>query len=155
MDYSGYDLGLVEPKDYETLRQEKPANNSTLEDSYIAFDSNLELKYGKNLPSLFMIPIGYVFPSKSRNQNMIIKDVNDKNISRMVEINEQGLPGTGKVNRQEMQNLLELSELSLGVFADKKLLGVICLLPKTAYGSQIMLGSMNVMMSSFTLTELP
>ena len=54
----------------------------------------------------------------------------------MLEINEQGLPGTGKVNQQEMQNLLELSELSLGVFADKKLLGfVICLLPKTEYGS--------------------
>ncbi len=137
MDYSGYDLGLVEPKDYETLRQEKPANNSTLEDSYIAFDSNLELKYGKNLPSLFLIPIAwYVFPSKSRNRNMSIKDVNDKDISRMIEINEQGLPGTGKVNQQEMQKLLELSELALGVFDDRKLLGfVICLLPKTEYGS--------------------
>ena len=35
-----------------------------------------------------------------------------------------------------MEKLLELSELSLGVFDDKKLLGfVVCLLPKTEYGS--------------------
>jgi predicted GNAT superfamily acetyltransferase len=54
----------------------------------------------------------------------------------MWQINEQGLPGTGKVNLQEMEKLLELSELSLGVFDDKKLLGfVLCLLPKTEYGS--------------------
>ena len=137
MGYSGYDLGLVEPKDYETLRQEKPANNSSLEDSYIAFDSNLELKYGKNLPSLFLIPIAwYILPAKPRKPNMRISDVDGKDIIAMLEINKQGLPGTGKVNQQEMHNLLELSELSLGVFADKKLLGfVICLLPKTAYGS--------------------
>ena len=54
----------------------------------------------------------------------------------MLEINEQGLPGTGKINLEEMEKLLELSELSLGVFDGKKLLGfVLCLLPKTEYGS--------------------
>ena len=137
MGYSGYDLGLVEPEDYEILRQEIPVNNSTLEDSFVAFDSSLELKYGKNLPSLFLIPIAwYILPAKPKKPNLVINDVDDKDILRMLEINEQGLPGTGKVNQQEMQKLLELSELSLGVFADKKLLGfVICLLPKTAYGS--------------------
>ena len=57
-------------------------------------------------------------------------------VPMMWQINEQGLPGTGKVNLQEMENLLELSELSYGVFEDKKLLGfVICLMPKTEYGS--------------------
>jgi len=57
-------------------------------------------------------------------------------VPMMWQINEQGLPGTGKVNQQEMENLLNLSELSVGVFEDKKLLGfVICLLPKTEYGS--------------------
>ena len=57
-------------------------------------------------------------------------------VPMMWQINEQGLPGTGQVNPKEMENLLELSELSLGVFEDKKLLGfVICLLPKTEYGS--------------------
>ena len=51
-------------------------------------------------------------------------------------INEQGLPGTGKVSLDEMKNLLNISELSVGAFDDDSLLGfVICLLPNTAYGS--------------------
>ena len=54
----------------------------------------------------------------------------------MWEINEQGLPGTGKVSLDEMKNLLNISELSVGAFEDDSLLGfVICLLPNTAYGS--------------------
>ncbi len=54
----------------------------------------------------------------------------------MWEINEQGLPGTGKVSLDEMKNLLNISELSVGAFEDGSLLGfVICLLPNTAYGS--------------------
>ena len=43
-------------------------------------------------------------------------------VPMMWQINEQGLPGTGQVNQKEMENLLELSELSLGVFEDKKLI---------------------------------
>lgn len=72
----------------------------------------------------------------STRDSLSIQWLVETDVPLMLEINEQGLPGTGKVNQQEMQNLLELSELSLGVFADKKLLGfVICLLPKTEYGS--------------------
>jgi predicted GNAT superfamily acetyltransferase len=51
-------------------------------------------------------------------------------------INEQGLPGTGKVTPQEISYLLELSSFSLGVFSNDELLGfVICLSPGTDYGS--------------------
>jgi predicted GNAT superfamily acetyltransferase len=51
-------------------------------------------------------------------------------------INEQGLPGTGKVTLQEISYLLELSSFSLGVFSNDELLGfVICLSPGTDYGS--------------------
>ena len=51
-------------------------------------------------------------------------------------INEQGLPGTGKVTQQEISYLLELSTISLGVFSNDELLGfVICLSPGTDYGS--------------------
>ena len=51
-------------------------------------------------------------------------------------INEQGLPGTGKVTQQEISYLLELSTFSLGVFSNDELLGfVICLSPDTDYGS--------------------
>ena len=72
----------------------------------------------------------------SIRDSLLIDKLVESDITLMLEINEQGLPGTGKVNQQEMRKLLELSELSLGVFANKKLLGfVICLLPKTEYGS--------------------
>jgi predicted GNAT superfamily acetyltransferase len=55
---------------------------------------------------------------------------------RMLEINEQGLPGTGKVSVVEMVDLLHLSELALGAFDGDRLLGyVLCLLPRTRYGS--------------------
>lgn len=57
-------------------------------------------------------------------------------IPRMVEINEQGLPGTGKVSEEEMADLLNLSELALGLDNERGLAGfVLCLLPGTRYGS--------------------
>ena len=57
-------------------------------------------------------------------------------IPRMVEINEQGLPGTGKVSEEEMADLLQLSELALGLEDERGLVGfVLCLLPGTRYGS--------------------
>ncbi|MBT93862.1 MAG: hypothetical protein CMA60_03440 [Euryarchaeota archaeon] len=57
-------------------------------------------------------------------------------IDAMWAINEQGLPGTGKVSKEEIGQLLEFSSLSVGVFDQSELLGfVICLPPNTAYGS--------------------
>jgi predicted GNAT superfamily acetyltransferase len=57
-------------------------------------------------------------------------------VPMMWEINEQGLPGTGQVTQEEMAVLLDLSEVSLGAYQDGKLAGfVLCLLPKTEYGS--------------------
>lgn len=51
-------------------------------------------------------------------------------------INEQGLPGTGQVSKQEISDLLKLSTLSLGAFKDGELLGfVICLSPGKDYSS--------------------
>lgn len=52
------------------------------------------------------------------------------------EINEQGLPGTGKVTVEEISYLIEISEISLGVFEQDVLVGfVICLSPNVDYGS--------------------
>lgn len=52
------------------------------------------------------------------------------------EINEQGLPGTGKVTVEEISYLIEISEISLGVFEQEVLVGfVICLSPNVDYGS--------------------
>ena len=51
-------------------------------------------------------------------------------------INEQGLPGTGKVSEDEIVDLLHYSSFSVGAFDGEVLLGfVICLPPGTSYGS--------------------
>jgi len=51
-------------------------------------------------------------------------------------INEQGLPGTGKVSKKEIATLLDYSSYAVGIFHKNNLLGfVICLPPKTEYGS--------------------
>ena len=52
------------------------------------------------------------------------------------QINEQGLPGTGRVSHEEMADLFSLSELAIGMFEGDVLRGfVLCLLPRTRYGS--------------------
>ena len=51
-------------------------------------------------------------------------------------INEEGLPGTGKVSSDEIEALLDFSSLAVGAHLDGILVGfVICLPPKTDYGS--------------------
>ena len=140
LEYSGYDLGLVEPEEYAQLRAEVPQNNSSLTDSYIEFESTLELEYGKNLPSLLLIPLTWYFmparPRKNKSLNTIIKPLSNNDVPMMWEINEQGLPGTGQVTQAEMAKLLDLSEVCLGAYQDGKLAGfVLGLLPKTEYGS--------------------
>ena len=65
-----------------------------------------------------------------------LRRLTPEDVPRMVVINEQGLPGTGKVSEAEMADLLSLSELALGYDDDNVLNGfVLCLLPKTSYGS--------------------
>jgi hypothetical protein len=55
----------------------------------------------------------------------------------MWEINEQGLPGTGKVSVEQMGELLQLSDLCIGAYIDETLVGfVLCLYPKKDYSSQ-------------------
>jgi hypothetical protein len=67
--FSGYDLGLVEPSNYSAVRSEPPGENDTDSRSYVEFHSNLDLKFGKNLPSLFIIPLlWFFFPAKPRTE---------------------------------------------------------------------------------------
>ena len=57
-------------------------------------------------------------------------------VDAMWAINEQGLPGTGEISRQGLADLLDLSVFSIGAFSSDELVGfVVCLLPRTAYGS--------------------
>jgi predicted GNAT superfamily acetyltransferase len=67
---------------------------------------------------------------------MEIRNLAPANIEAIWAINEQGLPGTGRVSEQEISDLLQFSSLSVGVFDGNELLGfVICLPPRTRYGS--------------------
>lgn len=67
---------------------------------------------------------------------MEIRALQKSDSSSIWEINEQGLPGTGKVSEQEILDLLNYSSFSVGLFDGNSLLGfVICLPPKTAYES--------------------
>ena len=67
---------------------------------------------------------------------MDISALSESDIDAMWAINEQGLPGTGKVSKVEIGQLLEFSSISVGAYDRDELVGfVICLPPKTAYGS--------------------
>ena len=67
---------------------------------------------------------------------MEIKPLDVEDASKIWEINEQGLPGTGKVSKDEIVKLLAYSDYSLGAYDGDQLLGfVICLPPNTEYGS--------------------
>jgi len=65
-----------------------------------------------------------------------LRKLNQNHIEEIWEINEQGLPGTGKVSKEEIARLLDYSDLAFGAFLSSRLIGfVICLPPKTEYGS--------------------
>jgi len=66
----------------------------------------------------------------------VIRDVDDDDISMMLEINEQGLPGTGKVDVEQLSKLRDISEFTIGAYENGIIVGfVICLLPKQDYSS--------------------
>ena len=65
---------------------------------------------------------------------MEIRDLRALDSRSIWEINEQGLPGTGKVSEDEIIALLEFSSFSIGAYDNDNLLGfVICLPPATEY----------------------
>ena len=67
---------------------------------------------------------------------MELRTLSFDDVEAMWTINEQGLPGTGQVSRQELRDLLTISSLPVGAFQEEEMLGfVICLPPRTIYGS--------------------
>ena len=65
-----------------------------------------------------------------------MKPLSKTDVDSVWKINEDGLPGTGKVSHEEIEALLDYSSLAVGAYYGEKLVGfVICLPPKTAYGS--------------------
>ena len=68
--------------------------------------------------------------------NIGVRHLADSEAEMIWSINEEGLPGTGKVSQQEIKALLEFSSLSIGAYLEDRLVGfVICLPPNTEYGS--------------------
>ena len=65
-----------------------------------------------------------------------MKPLSKTDVDSIWKINEDGLPGTGKVSPEEIEALLDFSSLAVGAYHGEKLAGfVICLPPRTAYGS--------------------
>ena len=67
---------------------------------------------------------------------MELHELQNNDIPSIWLINQEGLPGTGKISEKEIADLLSISELALGAYEENELVGfVICLPPKTRYGS--------------------
>ena len=65
-DFSGYDLGLVEPENRTSVAQEVPVEGSKDSTSFIAFESTFDIQLGKNLDSLLILPfMWYLLPASS------------------------------------------------------------------------------------------
>ena len=58
---------LNEPENYTSVRDNIPNENETDALSYVEFQSHLDLKYGKNIPTMFLIPVlWFFFPAKPK-----------------------------------------------------------------------------------------
>ena len=67
---------------------------------------------------------------------MLLRPLSAADSEALWSINEEGLPGVGKVSQTELANLVDLAELALGAFHEEQLVGfVICLPPGTAFSS--------------------
>ena len=65
-DFSGYDLGLVEPENRTSVAQNVPETGSKDSKSFIAFESTFDIQLGKNLDSLLILPImWYLLPASA------------------------------------------------------------------------------------------
>lgn len=68
MDFSGYDLGLIEPDNRSNVRAAAPAEGSEDARSFIALESTFSVGFGKNMDTLLLVPfVWWVFPSPKKN----------------------------------------------------------------------------------------
>ena len=85
---------------------------------------------------------------------MELRTLSFDDVEAMWTINEQGLPGTGQVSRQELRDLLTLSILPVGAFQEEKCSdSSFVYLPEQPMVVSIMHGSMNDLIRSFMLIE--
>ena len=68
-DFSGYDLGLVEPENRTAVAENVPEEGSEDASSFIAFESTFDIQLGKNLDALLVLPaMWYLLPAGKRGQ---------------------------------------------------------------------------------------
>jgi predicted GNAT superfamily acetyltransferase len=68
--------------------------------------------------------------------NIDIQRLSEADVPALWRINEEGLPGVGKVSPDAMSRLVDLCVFPMGAFFEGTLAGfVLCLEPKTSYGS--------------------
>jgi len=64
-DFSGYDLGLVEPENRTAVAANIPVEGSKDASSFIAFESTFDIELGKNLDTLLILPFAwYLLPAR-------------------------------------------------------------------------------------------
>lgn len=67
---------------------------------------------------------------------MNLRPLHGDDVPTLWRINEEGLPGVGKVSQEQLADLLTLCDFPLGACDGDKLVGfVLCLLPGTRYAS--------------------
>ena len=68
MDFSGYDLGLIEPDNRSNVTVTAPAAGSEDARSFIALESTFSVGFGKNMDALLLVPfVWWAFPSPKKN----------------------------------------------------------------------------------------
>jgi predicted GNAT superfamily acetyltransferase len=68
--------------------------------------------------------------------SVTLRTLHADDVPTLWRINEEGLPGVGKVTEVALADLVTLAHLPLGAFDGDELVGfVLCLLPRTRYGS--------------------
>ena len=69
MEYSGYDLGLVAAENHSAVIESPPEPGTKDAQSFIKFDSVFSAGTGKNINSLFILPLTWFFLSAGKNRD--------------------------------------------------------------------------------------
>jgi len=69
MEYSGYDLGLVAVENHSAVIESPPEPGTKDAQSFIKFDSVFSAGTGKNINSLFVLPLTWFFLSTGKNRD--------------------------------------------------------------------------------------
>ena len=69
MEYSGYDLGLVAVENHSAVIESPPEQGTKDAQSFIKFDSVFSAGTGKNINSLFVLPLTWFFLSAGKNRD--------------------------------------------------------------------------------------